>query len=75
MAGLNKPEIIKFIQDEIKQTEEALAFVEAELVKGSTKHSMIYRRKKAEYEGVLWAYNAVLDVAEGREADADSSDA
>lgn len=69
MAGLSKPDLVKFIKEEISQTEEALAFVVGELEKGSVSYGAVYSRKKAEYEGVLWALNGVLDVAEGREAD------
>lgn len=68
MAGANKVELVKFIKDEVAQTETALAFVVQELNKPTnTQFNRVYQRKKAEYEGVLWALNAVLDVAEGKE--------
>lgn len=68
MAGATKQDLIKFIKEEIKQTETALEFVENELrKKTTTQFNAVYQRKRAEYSGVLWALNAVLDVAEGRE--------
>lgn len=68
MAGANKAEIVKFIKDEISETETALAFVVGELEKKTTtQFNHVYQKKKSEYEGVLWALNAVLDVAEGEQ--------
>lgn len=65
MAGASKTDLVKFIKDEIAETETALAFVVGELEKKTTtQFNRIYQRKKSEYEGVLWALNAVLDVAE-----------
>lgn len=69
MAGATKQELVKFIKEEIEQTEQALAFVLAEYHKGSTDYGRVYARKKAEYEGVLWALGAVLDVALGTEGE------
>lgn len=75
MTGATKNELVKFIKEEITQTEEALAFVESELAKKTTtQFNMTYQRKRAEYSGVLWALNAVLDLAEGREDDANDTD-
>lgn len=68
MAGKNKSELVKFIEEEISQTETALAFVIAELDSGkSTQYNYVYSRKKFEYEGMLSAYTAVLDAANGVE--------
>jgi hypothetical protein len=65
MAGASKTDLVKFIKDEISETETALAFVVSELEKKTTtQFNRIYQRKKSEYEGVLWALNAVLDLAE-----------
>jgi hypothetical protein len=62
-------DVIKFVKEEITQTEEALGFVNSELDSGrKTQFNRVYTRKKAEYEGVLWAYNAVLDIMEGRDS-------
>lgn len=70
MAGATRNDIIKFIKDEISETETALEFVVSELgKKTNTQFNRIYQRKKSEYEGVLWALNAVLDIAEGREVE------
>lgn len=75
MAGANKNEIVKFIKDEISETETALAFVVTELnKKTTTQFNHIYQKKKAEYEGALWALNAVLDIAEGREEKTNDED-
>jgi hypothetical protein len=75
MAGANKSDIVKFIKDEITETETALAFVVSELEKKTnTQFNRIYQRKKSEYEGVLWALNAVLDVADGREVEENGAD-
>lgn len=60
-------DVVAFVVEEIEQTEIALAFVEAELADATkTQFNQIYARKRAEYGGVLWAYRAVLDIAEGR---------
>lgn len=67
-AGLNKAGIIKFVKDEIEETETALAFVVAALAdKSNTQHNYIYSRKKFEYEGTLSALYAVVEAAEGTE--------
>lgn len=74
-AGATKNEIIKFLKEEIAETETALAFVVSELEKKTTtQFNRVYQRKKSEYEGVLWALNAVLDVAEGRENEDQNSE-
>lgn len=68
--GATKAELVKFIKEEIAQTEEALGFVNETIASGRhTQFNRTYVRKQAEYEGVLWSLNAVLDLAEGREAD------
>lgn len=61
-------EVIKFVKEEIAETETALAFV-VDALSTATQHSRVYANKKSEYEGVLWALNAVLDVAEGRDTE------
>lgn len=68
-TGATKAELVKFVKEEIAQTEEALGFVETALASGNLQFNGIYQRKRAEYSGALWAYNAVLDLAEGREQD------
>ena len=62
MPGANENELVKFVKDEIAETETALAFV-VKALETATQHNRVYQRKKAEYEGVLWALNAVLDIA------------
>lgn len=70
MASATKAELVKFVKEEIAETEQALAFVEAELAKKTTtQFNLVYQRKRAEYGGALWALNAVLDLAEGKEDD------
>ena len=73
-TGATKAELIKLIEDEITQTEEALTHVHSALNAGTLQFNAIYQRKKTEYEGVLWALNAVLDVATGREAEPEPSE-
>lgn len=66
MAGANKNEIVKFIKEEISETETALGFVVSELEKKTTtQFNRVYQRKKSEYEGTLSALYAVLEYAEG----------
>lgn len=70
MAGANKNDIVKFLKEEINETETALSFVTAELGKPTTtQFNRVYTRKKHEYEGALWAFKAVLDLAEGKEVE------
>lgn len=63
-TGMNKSELIKFVQDEISNTETALGFVVASLEdKSSTQYNYVYSRKKFEYEGALSSLYAVLEAA------------
>jgi len=73
-SGASKNDIVKFIKDEIAETETALGFVVAQLGKGAVQFNRTMMRKKSEYEGVLWALNAVLDIAEGREVEVVEAD-
>ena len=63
LEGATKAELVKFIEEEIKETEEALEHVNTALRAGNLQFNAVYQRKRAEYSGVLWAYNAVLDLA------------
>ena len=56
----------KFIEEEVAETEEALASVLIEVAKGSTDYGRVFSRKKAEYEGALLAYRSVLDAMDGK---------
>ena len=70
MVGANKTDLVKFVKDEISETETALAFVVSELEKKTnTQFNRIYQRKKSEYEGSLSVLYAILDLAEGREVE------
>ena len=75
MAGATKAELVKFVKEEITQTEEALGYVVAAIGEGVVQHNLIYQKKKAEYEGALWAYNLVLDLAEDRNPETGDSNA
>jgi hypothetical protein len=75
MAGASKSEIIKFVKEEISETETALGFVVSELAKKTTtQFNRVYQRKKSEYEGALWALNAVLELANGVENEDQNSE-
>ena len=56
----------KFIEEEVAETEEALASVLIEVAKGSTDYGRVFSRKKAEYEGSLLAYRSVLEAMDGK---------